>query len=50
VHGALIRDGAVLSTSVNPTDGHRFEGETEGFAKDGAHPKIKSRRRAAGRS
>jgi hypothetical protein len=29
VHGALIRHGTVLSTSVNPTDGHRFEGEAE---------------------
>jgi hypothetical protein len=28
----LIRHSGVLSTSVNPTDGHRFEGEAEGFA------------------
>src|SRR5215468_11548551 len=26
VHGALIRHGTMLSTSVNPTDGPRFDG------------------------
>ena len=26
VYGALIRHGSVLSTSVNPTDGLRFDG------------------------
>jgi len=38
VHGALIRHGTMLSTSVNPTDGHRFDGGTSGFAEGLVHP------------
>jgi hypothetical protein len=37
VQNALIRHGSVLSTSVNPTDGLRFDGAAAGFAGDGAH-------------
>ena len=29
VHGALIRHRPMLSTLVNPTDGHRFDGDAE---------------------
>jgi len=28
----------VLSTRVNPTDGHRFDGGPKGLAEGGVHP------------
>jgi hypothetical protein len=34
----LIRCPAMLSTAVNPTDGHRFDGEADSFAEDDVHP------------
>jgi IMP dehydrogenase len=37
VHGALIRCQPMLSTLVNPTDGHRFDGVAPSFAEDGAY-------------
>jgi hypothetical protein len=37
VHGALIRRRPVLSTGVNPTDGHRFDGGAESFAEGGVY-------------
>src|SRR5215471_923125 len=37
VHGALIRRQPMLSTPVNPTDGHRFDGGAESIADGGAH-------------
>jgi hypothetical protein len=37
VHSALIRRSAMLSTLVNPPDGHRFDGGAESFAAGGAH-------------
>ena len=43
VYGALIRHGSVLSTSVNPTDGLRFDGAAAGFAGDGAHTRMMPR-------
>jgi hypothetical protein len=48
VHGALIRHGTMLSTGVNPTDGHRFDGDAESFAEEGAYLYIAAV--AAGRS
>jgi hypothetical protein len=41
VYDALIRHGSMLSTSVNPTDGHRFDGGAEGFAEGDGHPKSR---------
>jgi hypothetical protein len=38
----------MLSTGVNPTDGHRFDGDAESFAEDGVHLQIAAE--AAGRS
>jgi hypothetical protein len=38
VHGALIRHGTMLSTSVNPTDGPRFDGGTPFSAEGDVHP------------
>jgi hypothetical protein len=40
VHGALIRLKPMLSTLVNPTDGHRFDGVAPGFAEGGAYLSI----------
>ena len=40
VHGALIRCQPMLSTLVNPPDGHRFDGDAESFADGGAHLSI----------
>jgi hypothetical protein len=40
----------MLSTAVNPTDGHRFDGDADSFADDDVHPKILSRPTAAERS
>jgi hypothetical protein len=38
VVGALIRRLAMLSTAVNPIDGHRFDGDADSFADDDVHP------------
>jgi hypothetical protein len=38
VYGALIRHSTMLSTSVNPTDGHRFDGGAKSFAEGDVHP------------
>jgi hypothetical protein len=38
----------MLSTLVNPTDGHRFDGVAPSFAEDGAYLSIAAE--AAGRS
>jgi hypothetical protein len=35
---ALIRRPAMLSTSVNPTDGLRFDGDADSFAEGDVHP------------
>jgi hypothetical protein len=34
----LIRHSTMLSTSVNPTDGLRFDGGAKGFADGDVHP------------
>jgi len=49
VHGALIRRQPMLSTLVNPTDGHRFDGGAQSFAEGGAYLRT-LRPMAAGRS
>jgi len=41
VYDALIRHGSMLSTSVNPTDGHRFDGGAESFAEGDGHTKSR---------
>jgi len=35
---ALIRRSAMLSTTVNPTDGLRFDGDAGSIAEGGVHP------------
>ena len=35
---ALIRRPAMLSTTVNPTDGLRFDGDADSIAEGGVHP------------
>jgi hypothetical protein len=34
----LIRRIAMLSTTVNPTDGLRFDGDADSFAEGDVHP------------